>query len=308
MISVLFPVYNASESVEELHRKLVHVLSAFGEPYEIIAIDDGSTDDTRQKLSGLSPITVVMLSRHFGYNAALDAGFRIAIGDSILTIDTDPNNYPEDLPLLIAKLQEGYGVAVGRRKFHYTSFRRKVLSSFANWLIRSFTGVNLHDFSCPLKGYRREFIDGVQPMGETLIFMPVFAHDRGAKVVEVDFVHQIKREAVSRYRLRDRFFLFFDLVSVKFLLSYFARPLRFFGSWACLFFLLTFGTFAAALTLKIRWAIPLTNTPLPLMGVMLGIVGVLIFLLGFITEILLRIYYTNRDTAHYMIYEIRKNK
>lgn len=308
MISVIFPVYNIKEDIVQFHKRLVATFSSLNEPFEIIAVDDGSTDDSRKRLLNLSPLTVVMLSRHFGYNAALDAGFRVAIGDLVITIDTDPNNYPEDIPLLVEKLRNGYGVAVGWRKFYYSSLQRKILSRTANWFIRAVTKVQLHDFSCPLKGYRREFIDGEHPLGETFIFMPVFAHHRGARVVEVDIAHQLQAEGVSRYRLRDRFYMFFDLLAVKFLLSYFARPLRFFGSWALFFGIMGAAAYVAAIVLRVSHLKNFTATSLPLIGTMLIILSVLVFMLGFVTEILLRIYYAQKDNAPYMIYEIAKNK
>lgn len=308
MISVIFPVYNEEDSVAQLHSRLVKVLTTLGEPYEIIAVDDGSTDFSRQKLSALSPITVVMFSRNFGQNAALDAGFQVAIGDLVITIDSDLQNVPEDIPKLVEKLKAGYGAVVGWRKNRHDSFQRRTFSRLANWLVGWVTGVKLHDFSCALKGYRREFIDGVQLLGETFIFMPVFAHDRGAKIAEIEITHEPRRQGVSKHRISEMMYVFFDLLSVKFLLNYFAKPLRFFGSVAMLFFGMSIAAFGSAIVLKIIRLKDFSVTPLPLIGTMLIILAVLIFMLGFITEILLRIYYDKKDTTQYMIYEIVKNK
>ena len=308
MISVIFPVYNEEHTVEELHRRLVKILSALKEPYEIIAVDDGSTDGSRAKLVKLSPITAVLFSRNFGQNAALDAGFKIAIGDIIITMDGDLQNEPEDIPRLIEKLRNGYGAVVGWRTHRADSFRRKVFSRFANWLVMRVTGVKLHDFSCALKGYRREFIDGVQLLGETFIFMPVFAHNRGARVAEVEVRHRPRRSGASKHYISEMIYVLFDLVSVKFVLSYFAKPLRFFGMWSLYSFVLAFLAFGAAVALKLLRLKDLTVTPLPVIGTMFTILSVILFMLGFVTEILLRIYYDRRDSAPYMIYEVVKNK
>lgn len=308
MISVIFPVYNEVGNVEAMHRRLVAVLSAMNEPYEIIAVDDGSTDGSREKLVKLSPLTVVMFSRNFGQNAAMDAGFQVAIGDVVVTLDGDLQTAPEDIPKLLEKLKEGYGAVIGRREDRHENWQRKIFSRLANWLIGKVTGVKAHDFSCPLKAYRREFIDGIQLLGETFIFMPVFAHARGAKIAEAEVGHYPRASGVSKHHIGEMIFVFFDLLSVKFLLNYFAKPLRFFGSWAISFFLFSVAAFALSIVLKLDHLKNFSDTPLPLVGTLFLILGFLTFMLGFVTEILLRIYYANKDTSQYMIYEIVKNK
>lgn len=308
MISVIFPVYNEEKSVKELHERLVRVLSALNEPYEIVAVDDGSADNSRKILSECSPVTLVMFSRNFGQNAALDAGFKVAIGDIVITIDSDLQNEPEDIPKIIQKLHEGYGAVVGWRKNRRDPLARKIFSRLANWLVNRVTGLKIHDFSCALKGYRREFIDGIQLLGETFIFMPVFAHDRGAKVTEVEIKHNPRRRGKSKHSVGEMVYVFFDLISVKFLLNYFAKPLRFFGGLSLVSGGLGALAFAAAIILKILHLKDLTVTPLPLIGTMLTILAVLLFAMGFMVEILLRIYYENKESAPYMIYEIKKNR
>jgi len=226
MISVIFPVYNEEGNLRELHKRLAQVLDGIGDSYEIIAVDDGSKDQSRKILSELSPIKAVLFSRNFGQNAALDAGFKMAIGDYIISIDSDLQMMPEDIPMIVAKLKEGYGAVVGWRKDRYDSFERRLFSRLSNWLVARVTGVPLHDFSCSLKGYRKEFIDGVQLLGETFIFLPVFAHDRGARIAEVAVSHEPRKQGVSKHSVGEMIFVFFDLISVKFLLSYFAKPFR----------------------------------------------------------------------------------
>lgn len=308
MISIIFPVYNEEGSLRELHERLVKVAESFGEPYEIIAVDDGSRDGSRKILSELKPIKAVLFSRNFGQNAALDAGFKIAIGDFIVTIDSDLQMVPEDIPLIVAKLKEGYGAVVGWRKDRHDSLKRRIFSRLSNRFVAKVTGIKLHDFSCSLKGYRREFVESTQLLGETFIFMPVFAHDRGAKIAEVPVSHHSRKYGESKHSVGEMIFVFFDLISVKFLLNYFAKPLHFFGTWSLISMFLALLSFLTAIILKFTHIKDLTVTPLPLIGTMLTILAVLLFMIGFVTEILLRIYYGQRDRSQYMIYEVIKNK
>ena len=308
MISVIFPVYNEEGNLRELHERLVRALDGIGDPYEIIAVDDGSKDQSRKILSELRPIKAVLFSRNFGQNAALDAGFKVAIGDYIISIDSDLQVAPEDIPMIVAKLKEGCGAVVGWRKDREDSFGRRLFSRLSNWLVARVTGVQIHDFSCSLKGYRKEFIDGVQLLGETFIFMPVFAHDRGARIAEVVVSHQPRKSGVSKHSIGEMIFVLFDLISIKFLFSYFAKPLRFFGIWSFVSLILAGLSFGLAIILKLAHIKDLSVTPLPLIGTMLTILAVLLFMIGFVTEILLRIYYGQRDRSQYMIYEVIKNK
>lgn len=309
MISVIFPVYNEEDNLRELHQRLVNTLEKIGDPYEIIAVDDGSFDQSRKILADLKPIKAVLFSRNFGQNAALDAGFKLSIGDYIVTIDSDLQLDPEDIALVVQKLREGCGAVVGHRQNRHDSFNRRLFSRLSNWLIARITGVKLHDFSCSLKGYRREFIDGVQLLGETFIFMPVFAHDRGAKVIEIPVSHHLRLRGKSKHSIGEMIFVFFDLISVKFLLNYFAKPLHFFGIWSLISLLLGAMAFGTAIELKVAHLKNFSVTPLPLIGTMLTILSVLLFMIGFIAEILLRIYYSQQDRGgQYMIYEVIKNK
>jgi dolichol-phosphate mannosyltransferase len=251
-----------------------------------------------------------MFSRNFGENAAVDAGFKVAMGDYIVKIDSDLQNDPEDIPKIISKLKEGYGVVKGWRKDRYQGDKwiRVLFSKMANWLIRKITGVQLHDFSSPLEGYRREFIEDINLLGETFVFLSIFAHDRGAKIFELPITHKERKSGMSKHSVSEMMFVFFDLISIKFLLKYFTKPLRFFGSASFLFLFLAIMAFVWSFYLKFADIENFSDTPLPIMGTMLIILSVLTFMMGFITEILLRIYYENKGRSQYMIYEILKNK
>ena len=308
MISIIVPAFNIANNLDKLHRRLVLVSESLNEPYEIIIIDSGSTDGTRQKLIKLSPITAVLLSRNFGRNAAYDAGFKMAVGDFVVTFSGDMENNPEDIKKIVDKLREGYGVVSGWRQNRQDVFYRKLFSRFANWLVSKISGVKLRDFHSSLKGYRREFIDGVQILGETFIFMPIFAHDSGARVAEIEISSANGEAQKSRRKISEMAELFFDLISVKFLLNYFSQPLRFFGKWSLFSLFLAASTFIWAIIMKILGINDFSTTPLPVISTMFVVLSVTLFMMGFITEILLRIYYDRKDNAPYMIYEVVKNK
>lgn len=308
MISVIFPTHNQKDKVAQLHRRLVGALSALRVPYEIIAVDSGSHDGTRQLLATLSPITAVLLSRDFGENAALDAGFRIALGDFVITTDGEMAYRPEDISLIFAKLQEGYGAVSGRRTGRTDSLVRRLFSFAANRAVGRITGVRLHDFNCALKGYRREFIDGIQLLGDTSIFLPVFAYDRGARIAEVPVSCAEEKGREGTRSLFEMAHFIFDVMSVAFLLNYFSHPLRFFGKWALCSGGLAAVAVVAAVALKIAGQNDFSTTPLPLMATLFVILSVILFMLGIITEILLRIYYERKDSTPYMVYEVIKNR
>lgn len=301
MISVIIPVHNNERTLPELHRRLVSVLRGVGEPFEIIAVDDGSRDTSRRLLAACAPITAVLLSKQFGESAALDAGFKMAIGDVIVTIDPELDCMPEDIPKIVSKLREGYGAVSGVRRGN-----AHLLSWLANALISRSTGVRLTDYNAPLKGYRREFVDGVELLGGSPLFLPVFAADRGASVAEVPLSSFGRRG--RRRRLTDAMHFVFDLISVKFLLNYFSKPLHFFGAWSLFFSALALLSAVLSVALKVMKSTIVHPVLLPLIGVLFVILSIILFMLGFITEILLRIYYERKDSAPYLIYEVVKNK
>ena len=290
--------------MEELYSRLKKVLDSFGEEYEIIAVDDGSEDKTQEKLLNLSPIKVVIFSRNYGQNAALDAGLKQAKGDIVITIDSDLQNPPEEIVKLLAKLKEGYDAVVGWRKNRHDSLPRKIFSRFSNSLISWLTGVKLHDFSCALKCYRREFIDGVRLLGETFIFLPLFAYARGARLTEVEIRHEPRRKGLPKHSIKEMLGVLFDLLTVKFLLSYLGKPLRFFGSLALIFWLVAFLGYVWATVLKLMGYRNYSDTPLPLLGTMFVILGVVVFMMGLLAEVLLRIYHRTENVSFYSIKKI----
>lgn len=307
MISVVFPAYNEEASIDEFHRRLKAVLEAVGEPYEIIAVDDGSRDRTSEKLLRLSPLKLILFARNYGQNAALDAGLKVAKGDVVITIDSDLQNPPEEIPRLLSAIHEGYDVVVGWRRQRHDTLGRRLFSRVANRVTSAVTGIVLHDFSCALKAYRREFIEGVKLFGETFIFLPVFAVSRGARLTEVVVAHEPRRGGESKHTVGEMVRVIFDLIAVKFLLSYFGRPMQFFGIGALVSWVVAAFAAGWATVLKLTGAKNYSETPLPIVATLFVIMGVLLFMLGFLVEILLRIYHASGKSSPYSIKKIIEN-
>lgn len=291
-----------------LHKRLYDVLKKTGEDFEIIAVDDGSTDGTPEELKKLSPLTVISFARNKGQSAALDAGIKKARGEIIVTIDADLQNDPEDIALVVKKLREGYDVVSGWRVSRHDNFGRRAISSFANWLTSFMMGLPLHDTAGPLKAIRRTVLEGVNLYGEMHSFLPAILFARGAKVAEVP-VHHAKRNAgKAKYHPSKLMKSTADLLVVKFMSDYMARPFLFFGGWGFVSFILGCVVGSASLILKIFEIRKITETPLPILATLLIVVGVLLIMIGFLAEIMLRIYYENKGGTPYIIKSTVENK
>jgi glycosyltransferase involved in cell wall biosynthesis len=244
-LSVVVPLYNERENVPILYGSIQKVLKALAQSFEIVFVDDGSEDGTRQILRELSDkdpfLRVVLLRRNFGQSAAMAAGFRASRGSIVITMDGDLQNDPEDIPLLLKKLEEGYDVVSGWRKERKDKlFLRRVPSRIANTLICSITDVRLHDTGCALKAYRREVIDRIRLYGELHRFIPALARVEGARITEVAVKHHSRRFGKSKYNLTRTFRVLMDLTSLNIFLKYLRNPLRFFGRVGVWFLLVGF--------------------------------------------------------------------
>ncbi len=308
MISVIFPAYNEEENVTELHERLVSVLKMVKEPFEIIAIENASTDRTLEKLKQLAPITIISFAYNIGQTAALDAGIQQAKGDIIFTMDADLQNDPADIPKLLQKMNEGYDVVVGWRKDRHDSFGRRIFSRFANWLTCSIAGLQLHDYGCALRVFRSEHLKDIRLYGVMHVFIPVILAGRGARVAEVPVIHRERQSGVSKYSFLHMASDFADLLTIKFLYGYAARPLLFFGTWALVSFGVAFSAAVAAVAIKFAGIYGLSQTPLPVLGALFIILGVLLLIIGFLTELLVRIYYETRNATPYRVHKIIENK
>jgi glycosyltransferase involved in cell wall biosynthesis len=309
-LSVVIPFYNEEENVEELHRGLKKSLDAIGavDDYEIIYIDDGSTDGTLKMLEKIqaADAAVVMLSlrRNFGQTAAFAAGFDFASGDVIVTMDGDLQNDPDDIPKLLEMIGEYDLVSGWRKKRQDPLFSRRIPSITANWIISRVTGVNLHDYGCSLKAYKRDVIKNLKLYGEMHRFIPAVASWYGVKVGEVVTAHRARAHGKSKYGISRTINVILDLLTVKFLQSYSTKPIQFFGPLG-LFTSLTGLIISIYLSFrKLFFAETIGGRPLLLLGALLIIVGIQIIGMGLISEILVRIYHESQRKPIYVIKKI----
>lgn len=233
-LSVVIPVFNERENVQLLYGAVRDVLEKLRRPYEIIFVDDGSRDGTRNVLRGLAEqdkrLKVVFFRRNFGQSAAMAAGFRMSRGERVITMDGDMQNDPQDIPALLSKMDDGYDVVSGWRKHRKDKFvLRKVPSKIANRLICSLTDVRLHDTGCSLKAFRREIVDRIRLYGELHRFLPALARVEGARIAEVEVKHHPRQFGKSKYNLSRTFRVLMDLSSLNLFLKYLNNPLRYFG-------------------------------------------------------------------------------
>lgn len=308
MISVIFPAYNEAKNVEALHKRIYETLKKIGDNFEIIAIDDGSIDNTLEELKKLSPITIISFAKNKGQSAALDAGIKRSRGEIVVTIDADLQNNPEDIPALVDKLKEGYDVVSGWRYKRHDSLSRKAISQFANWLTSQITGLLLHDSAGPLKVIRRNVLEGINLYGEMHSFLPAILYARGARVTEIPVGHSRRASGLSKYHPTKLMKSFADLLVVKFMSDYMARPFLFFGGWGLVSIFLGIISAVSSIILKLLGLFHLSQTPLPTLAALFVVVGVILVMIGFLAEIVLRIYYENKNTTPYIVKTIIENK
>jgi glycosyltransferase involved in cell wall biosynthesis len=308
-ISVVIPVFNESENLEELHRELVAALEKTGRPFEIILIDDGSTDSSWAVLRSLQQkdgrIKLIRLRRNFGQTAALAAGFDYAGGGIIISLDADLQNDPNDIPSLIQKIEEGFDIVSGwRRSRKDKFFSRRVPSVIANTLISRLTRVRLHDYGCTLKAFRSEVIKNVKLYGELHRFIPAIASQLGVRISEVEVNHRPRKHGKSKYSIFRFTKVMLDMLTVKFLLSYSTRPLQIFGllglGSGLLGFLISLWLSYERLVLKVSVA----NRPLLLLGVLLIVIGIQFITLGLLAEIMVRAYHESSGKRIYVVREV----
>jgi glycosyltransferase involved in cell wall biosynthesis len=305
-VSVIVPVYNERECVPDLTRALSAALDKSGEDYEVVFVDDGSTDGTGQLLAALPEqnprFRVVQFRRNFGQTAALAAGFDHASGEIIVAIDADLQNDPEDIPTVLARVREGFDVvSCWRRDRKDPWLSRKLPSTIANRLISAISGVRLHDYGCTLKGYRRDVLEHVRLYGEMHRFIPIYASWAGARVTEVVVRHHAREKGRSKYGLSRTWKVMLDLITVKMLGSYSTKPMYFFGGTgllACLF-----GSGFAFWTLldKVVSGVKAHRNPLLLLAVFLFLIGVQFILMGLVAELVMRTYFESQGKTPYIV-------
>lgn len=315
MLSIVVPVHNEEHSILPLYDRLTAVLVARNQPYEILFVDDASSDRTAELLANLvetdGHLKVIRLRRNFGQTAALSAGFHEAAGSIIIAMDGDLQHAPEDIPALLAKLDEGFDIASGWRKERVdNAITRKIPSRIANWLMSKASGIDLRDFGTTFKAYRAEVLKDVHLYGELHRFIPALASFYGARVAEVPIQNPKRIGGESHYGLSRTFRVLFDILTIRFLLRYFTRPMHFFGS----FGLLGTSTGGLILTFCLLEKIFRQNDiiqehgPLMIAGSLLLLAGLMMFSTGLIGELVMRTYFESQDRRIYAVREILTRK
>jgi len=309
-VSIVIPVYNESENIPLLVNSLITNLEGVSFQWEVIFVDDGSTDDTFLQLEDAARDSgghykVIALRRNYGQTAAIAAGIDNSSGNVLVLMDADMQNDPSDIPLLVSKIEEGYDLVSGWRVDRKDRFLVRVLPSrMANKLISWVTGVHLHDYGCTLKAYRRDILTGFRLYGEMHRFIPAYAADVGAKITEVEVKHHPRKYGKTKYGLERTFKVLLDLFTVKFLISYAMKPLYLFGG---LGMLLLLGGGAILLFLLIRrisLGISPFDSPLFPSSIMLLLMGFQSLLMGLIAELLVRTYHEAQNKPTYTVREI----
>src|SRR5450432_4129452 len=314
MLSIVIPIHNEEPAILPLYDKLTFVLDKLRKPYEMIFIDDASTDRSFELLSNLCEtdprLKVIRLRRNFGQTAALAAGFDEAQGNVIISLDGDLQHAPEDIPALLEKIEEGYDIASGWRKNRLdNAITRKIPSRIANWLMSKASGVSLRDFGTTFKAYRAEVLKDVNLYGELHRFIPALASFYGARVAEVPIRNVPRAAGDSHYGIGRTFRVIFDILTIKFLLKYMTRPMHFFGSLGLAG--TTFGggimVFLAVKKL-LGYEIVMEHGPLMMAGALLLLAGLLMFTTGLMGEMMRRIYCESQDRRIYAVREILTRK
>lgn len=307
-LSLVIPIYNEQENLPILMEAINAVLPPLKRSWEVIFVDDGSRDSSLEVLRTFAKdepecVRVISFRRNFGQTAAIAAGIDYAQGDIIVLLDADMQNDPADIPMLLAKLDEGYDLVSGWRKDRKDNrITRTLPSNIANGLISWVTGVHLHDYGCTLKAYRREALEGFRLYGEMHRFIPVFAHSVGARITELPVRHHPRKFGVAKYGLDRTLKVVLDLFTVKFLLNYSHKPIRLFGGAGMV--LMTLGMIDLLYLFIRRFAgLSATASPLLLVGVMFVMMGFQSILMGLIAELLARTYHESQKKTTYTIRE-----
>jgi glycosyltransferase involved in cell wall biosynthesis len=313
-LSLVIPVYNEEQNIPLLFEALYDTLKKMENSWEVIFVDDGSSDGSLLALKALARkdpehVRVVVFRRNFGQTAAIAAGIDNSEGGIIVLLDADMQNDPADIPMLLAKLDEGYDLVSGWRKHRMDNrFMRTIPSNIANGLISWVTGVHLHDYGCTLKAYRREALEGFRLYGEMHRFIPVFAHSIGAKITELPVRHHPRKFGVAKYGLERTVKVILDLFTVKFLLDYSHKPMRLFGGTGIGLIAASFLLLIYLFIRKIFFLVPVLSSPFFQIGVMFLILGFQSILMGLIAELLARTYHESQSKPTYTIRTILGKK
>jgi glycosyltransferase involved in cell wall biosynthesis len=308
-LSVVIPIRNEAASLVELHRELTETLTAWGRPYEVLVVDDGSTDDSFAILSQLHAddprLRVVRFRRNFGQTAAFAAGFDRARGRIIVTSDGDLQNDPRDIPRMLEVLDRGHDIVCGWRRVRHDPFlSRRLPSLVANRIISIATGVHLHDYGCSLKAFRAEVVKPLKLYGEMHRFLPAIASEQGVSIAEVAVNHRARRYGRSKYGIGRTIRVILDLLTVKFLLSYSTRPVQIFGLIGLGMGLPGAAILAYLAFVRLTGQQAIADRPLLLFGILLVVTGVQLVTLGLLAEMQARTYHESQQKPTYVVREV----
>lgn len=312
-VSIVVPLYNEEGNIEELYRELATVLQGNGYAYEILFINDGSTDATPGLLETIAEnderVVLVNFRRNFGQTAAMSAGFDYSHGEVIITMDGDLQNDPADIPRLLEKVREGYDVVAGWRYKRQDPFlNRRLPSMIANRVISKITGVVLNDYGCTLKAFKRDVARHIRLYGEMHRFIPAIASAIGISIAEVKVNHRPRKHGTTKYGISRTFRVILDLITVKFLLSYGNRPIHIFGLIGMGSF--SIGTIVALILVLQRqiYGIGLSDRPLFLLAILLVFIGIQFVTFGLISELQIRAYHESLDKPIYYIKDVKRRE
>ena len=314
MLSIVIPIHNEEHSLLPLYDRLTMVLEQLQKPYEILFVDDASTDRSFELLANLvetdGHLKVIRLRRNFGQTAALSAGFHEAKGEVVVAMDGDLQHAPEDIPALLAGLERGYDIASGWRKDRVDNpISRKLPSRIANWLMAKTSGLDLRDFGTTFKAYRAEVLKDINLYGELHRFIPALASFYGARVIEVPIRNTVRVNGGSHYGIGRTFRVLFDILTIRFLLKYLTRPMHFFGSLGLIGTVLGGGIMTYLAVMKLMgYEIVIEHGPLMIAGGLLLLGGMMMFSTGLIGEMIMRTYFESQDRRIYAVREILTRK
>ncbi len=298
-ISIVIPLYNEEESLEELHKLIKVVLERNSSDYEIIFVDDGSTDNSWEKLKEIKKrdpfVRCIKLRKNYGKSSALAIGFNHCTGDIIITMDADLQDDPEEIPELVSKINSGYDLVSGWKKIRHDPFIKKHTSKFFNFVTSKISGIRLHDFNCGLKAYRKEVISSIKVYGELHRYIPALAHMQGFKVTEKIVKHHPRKYGKTKFGASRFVKGFFDLLTVLFTTRFIRRPLHLFGTLGLISFIVGAGITIYLTIMKFLYGEYLTNRPLFLVGILFIILGVQLFSIGLIGEMITKSLNTEKD-------------
>lgn len=307
-ISIVIPVFNESKNIPILYNELSEVVRDIDRECEIIFINDGSSDDTLENLKIARPkdlkVKIVDLKKNFGQTAAIAAGFDYSEGEVVITMDGDLQNDPHDIPRLLEEVDKGFDIVNGWRRKRKDSFLRVILSKMASRLISKVLGLNLHDYGCTLKAYKKKVVKDLDLYGDMHRLIPAIANSSGANISEIEVNHRPRQHEQSKYGLNRIIQVSLDLLLLSFLSEYHTKPIRFFGGMGIISFLLGLLSCIVLIYMKTFYAIDMTGNPLLILAVLFVLVSIQLISIGFVSEINIRTYYESQNKKIYSIKEI----